>query len=194
MSALSISTRLLLSYLLVAALPLGGLAALYLASFETSLRETVLANMAILADKKADQIDTYMGERLADIRQLGRRDVIRHGVASLEHAFRTGGPNSAAYQAASRRLRDELESTHAAGGYYDLLLIDAAGNVVFSMAREPDSEPTSERVPIAIRHWRMGSSCRCKPGRPSSAALRPMHPRATCRRRSWSRRCWTMAA
>lgn len=90
MSSLPVSTRLLPSYLLVAVLPLGGLAAFHPASFETSLRGTVLANMAIIADKKADQIDTYMSERLADVRQLSRRDLIRKGIASLEQAFRAG--------------------------------------------------------------------------------------------------------
>lgn len=72
MSSLPVSTRLLLSYLLVAVLPLGGLAAC---------------------------------ERLADARQLGRHDLIRNGLASLEQAFRTGGPNAAAYQAEAHRLR-----------------------------------------------------------------------------------------
>jgi diguanylate cyclase (GGDEF)-like protein/PAS domain S-box-containing protein len=138
MSSLSISTRLLLSYLLVAVLPLGGLAAFYLASFETTQRKTVLANMAIIADKKADQIDSYMSERLEDARQLSRRDLVRNGIASLERAFREGGLNAAAYQAEARRLRDALESSNAAGDFYDLLLIDTAGNVVFSMAREAD--------------------------------------------------------
>jgi len=53
--ALPISIQ-LLSYLLVAALPLAGLATFYLTSFERLLRDTVLENMATLADKKVEHI------------------------------------------------------------------------------------------------------------------------------------------
>jgi diguanylate cyclase (GGDEF)-like protein/PAS domain S-box-containing protein len=138
MSGLRISTRLLLSYLLVAVLPLAGLAAFFLASFETSLRETVLANMATIADKKAEQIDSHMAERLADVRHLSRQDLIRDGVATLSGAFQLGGLDASAYQAAARPLRDVLMAANAADGFYDLLLMDTAGNVVFSLRQEPD--------------------------------------------------------
>ncbi|OYY82002.1 MAG: hypothetical protein B7Y33_00675, partial [Hydrogenophilales bacterium 16-62-9] len=127
------------SYLLVAVLPLAGLAAFYLASFEASLRETVLANMTTIADKKAEQIDSYMAERLADAKQLSQRNIIRNGLAALERAFHAGGLSSPAYRAAERRLRDSLGTSYGADGFYDLLLIDKAGNVVFSIAQEPDA-------------------------------------------------------
>ncbi|MHB1143782.1 MAG: bifunctional diguanylate cyclase/phosphodiesterase [Thiobacillus sp.] len=135
---LPISTRLLLSYLLVAVLPLGGLAVVYLASFETSLRETLLANVAAIADKKAGQIDSYMAERLDDAQHLGQRAAIRDGLAELEQAFRTGGLNAAAYRDAADRLHQTLKDGNAAKAFYDLLLIDASGNVVFSLLHEPD--------------------------------------------------------
>ncbi len=138
MSALPISVRLLLSYLLVAVLPLAGLAAFYLASFESSLRETVLTNVATIADKKAEQIDSYMSERLADARQFSQRDVIRTGVSTVGRAFRAGGLDAHAYQAAARQLRENLSRFDQTGEYYDLLLMDTAGNVVFSLAQEPD--------------------------------------------------------
>jgi len=138
LSKLRISTRLLLSYLLVAVLPLAGLTAFYLTSFETSLRETVLVNMATIADKKAEQIDSHMAERLADARLLSQRDLIRDGIAALSGAFRPEGLDAPAYQAIARPLRDVLLRTNAAGGFYDLLLMDAAGNVVFSLRQEAD--------------------------------------------------------
>jgi len=138
MNRLRISTRLLLSYLLVAVLPLAGLAAFYLTSFETSLRETVLANMATIADKKVEQIDSHMAERLADARLLSRQDLIRNGVATLSGVFQQGGLDAPAYRAAARPLRDALMNANAGDGFYDLLLIDTAGNVVFSLLQESD--------------------------------------------------------
>lgn len=138
MKALSISRRLLLSYLLVAVLPLTGLAAFYLASFEASLHESVLANMVTLADKKADQIDRYMLERRADARLLSQRNLIRHGLAQLGLAYHTGGLNSPLYLAAARPLQNDLSISYEAGNFHDFLLMDTAGNVIFSLLHEPD--------------------------------------------------------
>ena len=134
----SISGRLLLSYLLVGVLPLAGLATFYLASFESSLRETVLANMAAIADKKVDQIDHYMTERLADARLLSQRNLIRNGLVSLERAYRAAGMHSPAYRAVAGPLQHDLNRSFETGDFYDLLLIDTAGNVIFSLAHEPD--------------------------------------------------------
>jgi len=138
MKALSISKRLLLSYLLVGVLPLAGLAAFYLASFESSLRQTVLANMATTADKKADQINLYIAERLADARLLSQGNLVHDGLVSLEQAFRASGIQSPAYQAIARPFLDDLNRSVEAGDFYDLLLIDSAGNVIFSLAHESD--------------------------------------------------------
>ena len=133
-----ISTRLLLSYLLVAVLPLAALAVFYLVSFETSLRATVLENVATIADKKAEQIDTYMAERLVDARLLGQTAFIRDAVDTLGAAQRRGGLNGPAYHAAAEPLRARLASAFAPEDFYDLLLIDTDGNVVFSLAQESD--------------------------------------------------------
>lgn len=138
MREISIPGRLLASYLLATVLPLMGLAAFYLAEFESSLRETVLASMDSIADKKADQIDQYMRERLTDARLLSRQHLIRHGLASLEQAYRADGMPSAAYRAAARALQDDLTRSYDAGDFYDLLLMDTAGNVIFSLAHESD--------------------------------------------------------
>ncbi len=138
MKALSISRRLLLSYLLVTVLPLIGLAAFYLASFEASLRETVLANMDTIADQKADQIDRYVTERLADALLLSQRNLIRNGLIKLEQAYRTDGFDSPRYQAVARPLQNDLGISYEAGSFYDFLLMDTAGNVIFSLRQEPD--------------------------------------------------------
>lgn len=136
MKALSISGRLWLSYLLVAVVPLTGLAVFYLASFETSLRETMLANMATIADKKADQIDRYMAERLADARLLGQRHLIRNGMTVLERAYRASGVRSERYRIAAQPLKSELSVSYEAGNFYDFLLIDTAGNIIFTLRGE----------------------------------------------------------
>jgi len=138
MKRISISGRLLLGYLLVAVLPLTGLAAFYLVAFESSLRETVLANMAAIADKKADQIDHYMAERLADARLLSQRHIIRNGLRDLEQAYLDGGMRAPAYRSVALRLQSDLQTSFEAGDFRDLLLMDTAGNVIFSLAQRAD--------------------------------------------------------
>ncbi|MCE5180845.1 MAG: EAL domain-containing protein [Betaproteobacteria bacterium] len=138
MSTLPISARLLLSYLLVAVLPLAGLSAFYLTSFEASLRATLLANVSTIADKKVEQIGTFVSERLTDAQQLSQRGLVHEAVAAFGKAFREDGLNSPAYRAVELRLRQELKNHTDNAGYYDLLLMDTAGNVVFSIARETD--------------------------------------------------------
>ncbi|MDZ4252138.1 MAG: EAL domain-containing protein [Sulfuritalea sp.] len=134
---LMIIARLSISYLLVAVLPLAGLALYYQASFETSLRKTVLENLAVIADKKVDKIETYIGERMSDARQASRSAAVAEAIASFGAAFHRGGLRAPDYLAAELRLREVLAGMQGAD-YYDLLLIDAAGDVVFSVAREPD--------------------------------------------------------
>src|SRR5690606_34951304 len=138
LSALPISVRLLLSYLLVAVLPLAGLVAFQLASFEASLRATVLAHMAVVADKKAGQIDSYMAERFADAQLLGHRGLVHEGIVALSDALRTDGLAAPRYVATAQRLRDDLGASYGVEDFYDALLIDATGNVVFSFAQEAD--------------------------------------------------------
>jgi diguanylate cyclase (GGDEF)-like protein/PAS domain S-box-containing protein len=138
MSTRRIATRLLLGYLLVAVLPLAGLAAFYLASFERSLRETVLANLATVADKKAEQIDTYMADRLGDTHILSERASLHQGMHALARAYQHGGLSSGAYRAAAASVRATVGRTFESEDFYDLLLIDPAGNVVFSMVGESD--------------------------------------------------------
>jgi len=136
MRRLPISLRLLLSFILVAALPLAGLAWLYLSSFEQALTETVLQNVSSIADKKADQIDTFINERLADTETYSQRPAVRQALHDFSRTFQHGG--LAATADLDRQYRPQLETLLESANYYDLLLIDTQGNVVFSIAREAD--------------------------------------------------------
>src|SRR4030042_6515414 len=94
--------------------------------------------MATIANKKAEQSDSYSAERPTDARLLSQRNIVRKGVATLGRAFYAGGLGSPAYQAVARQLRDELSTAYGDGDYYDVLLIDPTGNVVFSFLQESD--------------------------------------------------------
>jgi PAS domain S-box-containing protein len=131
--------RLLLGFFLLSPLPLGVLAWLYTAAFERTLTQTVLTNLTSLADKKADQINTYLSERLQDGQMLARSDTAIRALDTLSPLAGSGTkPVSERYQAEEAGFRSFFYTQLDLGGYYDLLLTDLAGNVVLSVKHEQD--------------------------------------------------------
>lgn len=130
--------RLLLSFLLLSAVPLAGLAWLYTLTFERTLQQSQLDNLASLADKKVDQINTYLDERLADSRLLANSADTHDALKSLSLLMPHEGSGSRRYLAAENRHREYFRTLLENTGFYDLLLTDATDNVVFSVLHEPD--------------------------------------------------------
>lgn len=126
--------RLLLGFLLLSPLPLAGLTWLYIQAFERSLQQSELDNLSSLADKKADQINTYINERLIDGQLLAKSfsalDILQTHVVQ--------GVDSSQNTVKDQVYRDYFHTLFESVGYYDLLLTDIAGNVVFSIRHEPD--------------------------------------------------------
>ena len=133
MRRLSLGTRLLLGFLLAALLPLAGLAWFYLYSFEQSLTATVLQNISSIADKKSDQIEHYIEERLADARLYAAQPGLKAALNTL-----AASPGEEARRRVAQSLRRELQALREERAFHDILLIDLAGNVVFSLREEPD--------------------------------------------------------
>ncbi len=118
-----ILARLLLGFLLLSPLPLACLTWLYIQAFEKTLTEMIEAKLSAVADKKADQINIYLDERLADLRQLARSS---DTVATL----RQFADNKVSQSVA--QYRQDLSSLFDSAAYTDLLLIDKSGKIVFS--------------------------------------------------------------
>jgi len=134
----SIGRRLLLGFILVSLTPLALLAFLYLHQVEATLRQQTLLEMSRLADKKADQIDAYINERLVDARVLARSEQISAALRLMGEALARSGVAGFEHQRQSARFDPGFRDYLEASGYYDLLLIDVAGNVVYTVAKEAD--------------------------------------------------------
>ncbi|MDP3878643.1 MAG: ATP-binding protein [Methylobacter sp.] len=130
MNLSKIIPRLMLGFLLLSPLPLAGLSWLYLQAFENTLQQLELENLSSFADKRADQINTYVNERLMDGRLLAKSLVAINVLQA--HANKQADP------AQRQDYRDYFHALLETVGYYDLLLIDADGNVVFSILHEAD--------------------------------------------------------
>ena len=138
MKTLPITVKLFLIYLVVAVLPLSGLSIWYILSFDNSLRQTELLNIDNIASKKAKQIETYLTQRMLDAGQLHDSSLISESLELFGQAYRTSGFNSVAYRTVEDKLRTEVTRHISNSVYWDLLLIDRDGNVVFSVAQESD--------------------------------------------------------
>lgn len=133
----SLSFRLLAGLFLISIIPLTGVSLLSLRNFEAALNRTVIANMASIADKKADQIDTYINERRVDMYQLSHFPDMRSLFAALQAGHEVGA-DSAVYRQAAVRAEELLAELAAGYDYYDMLFINSAGQVIFSLKKEAD--------------------------------------------------------
>lgn len=133
----SLARRLLVGLLLISVIPLAGLSLLNLRNFEVALTRTVIADVASIADKKADQIDTYVNERRMDMRLLSHFPDIQNIFTSLQAGY-SAGIGSAAYQQAAAQAQALLGELATGYGYYDMLFVNAAGNIIFSLRKEAD--------------------------------------------------------
>lgn len=133
----SLARRLLAGLLLISIIPLTGLALLNLHNFEAALTRTVIANVASIADKKANQIDAYINERRVDMRMLSHFPDIRNIFTVLQAGY-SGGIDSAAYQQAAARANVLLAELATGYDYYDMFFINSAGDVIFSLKKEAD--------------------------------------------------------
>ncbi|WP_269533833.1 hybrid sensor histidine kinase/response regulator [Chitinimonas sp. BJYL2] len=137
MMSRGILPRLLAAFLLLSPIPLTGLAWLFLQAYERSLQDTVLDHLSSVADKKSDQINTYLNERIADVQLLANARETHQAMQRMRELQPLGLPHPS-YLAEAARFRSDMRKLLDAVSYYDLLLTDSDGNVVFSIAAEAD--------------------------------------------------------
>jgi PAS domain S-box-containing protein len=130
--------RLMLGFLLLSPLPLAGLAWLYIQAFDRTLQQSELESLSSLADKKADQINTYINERLTDGRLLAKSFAALDTLQAHSDLQAGQGIASSRYRANEQGYHDYFRTLFESVGYYDLLLTDTVGNVVFSIQHESD--------------------------------------------------------
>jgi methyl-accepting chemotaxis protein WspA len=141
----SIAGRLLFWFLVIALIPCAILTAITARIAATALEAAVRDNLVQIAAAKAGELEAYAGERVRDASALARGPTFIRAVREL----------AAATAAPGTELRDRLDElgrdfdqyfnyVARAFGYSQLLLIDAAGRVVYALddAIPPDTQVT----------------------------------------------------
>lgn len=86
---------------------------------------------------KKSQIENYFTERFDNIVDFTRRPLVAEAMRSFERAYSLG-VKSAEYDTTNRQFGGALTQLKEYYGYYDLFLVSLSGDIVYTVAREPD--------------------------------------------------------
>lgn len=138
MRSLSLTQRFTLGLLLITLLPMAVAGYTLLNTFKMELQLSAEQQMAAIADKKSDQIDNYLIERLHDARMLVEDETTHQAMNELARTFAATGADSNAYRQLDSRYRGSFSRFFSSTDFYDLFLITPQGRVVYSQIHEPD--------------------------------------------------------
>ncbi len=103
----------------------------------STLRREAFAKLTAVREIKKAQVERYFDERMALMDDVQANLRFTGGVTEYAAAFRQGLA-STAYGAVDDRRHEGLQTFMDVYGFYDVFLIDPAGNVVFTVAKEAD--------------------------------------------------------
>lgn len=118
--------------------PLVLIAMIWFQASERALVAELEHNLTSVADHKAARIEAFARERMREATTLSYTPTVAQALAEFAQAFAEGGLGAGAHDAVDRRFRALLGRYRDSFGAHDLFLITPAGDIVFTVAREPD--------------------------------------------------------
>ncbi|MEK7768180.1 MAG: cache domain-containing protein, partial [Pseudomonadota bacterium] len=134
----SLTHRFMVWFAAVSLLPILMTGYSLLRTFETEMQKTAIQQVSAIADMKAEQIDSYLRERLLDTRVIQTASTTREAMREFTQVFTQSGVGSDAYRQLDASYRDHFKRFVKDAGYYDLFLISPQGTVVYSQPHESD--------------------------------------------------------
>jgi signal transduction histidine kinase/CheY-like chemotaxis protein len=142
-----ILSRLTIGYFLVSPIPIGVLAWIYTTAFEKTISESIIQRLSGIADKKTDQINSYLDERYADVKIITASGTTIEAIEKTAALKKNTAKKSAAFNQDDLDYRKFFNTFIDQAGYYDLLLIDKNSNVTYSIKHESDLGTNLETGP-----------------------------------------------
>ena len=130
---LTIATRLLASFLLMASLPLVVVLFLSTRSDESDLKSEGFSTVEAAADAKADRIEAFTTEHREAAIALARTPAVADRFRRLEQAVQSSGVDSAEYAQVEASLRPFFSRYLRDFGFTDLFLMAPTGEGVFAV-------------------------------------------------------------
>lgn len=134
----SLTQRFAVWFTLVALLPIALVGYGLLHIFEGEIRKSAIQQVSSIADKKVEQIDSYLRERILDATFIQTSDTTYQAIGEFSQSFSLSGVDSETYRAQDARYRAHYKRYLEGTGYYDLFLISPDGWIVFSVSHESD--------------------------------------------------------
>lgn len=135
---MKISTKMLVTFLLISLVPLVIVSMLSLNRASDSLETAAKNQLLSMMNMKKENIEQYFRERQADINILSQLTEVRQGILDFSEVVQENGYDSQAYQQVEaeyhRLFQDYIERYQ----YYDLFFIDMDGEIVYTVEKEAD--------------------------------------------------------
>jgi methyl-accepting chemotaxis protein WspA len=129
----SITTQLLLWFLLISLIPCGVLTGVISYLSTQSLKKTVRLGLLAVADAKTTQLEIYVRERRADLNVAGRSPTLVNALQELSVIRRKEPLDSPAYLEVARKVRPFVAHFAESFGYTNYYIFDAEGTVLFRL-------------------------------------------------------------
>lgn len=134
----SLTQRFAVWFTLVSLLPILLIGNSLLHTFENEIKKSAIRNVSAIADKKVEQIDSYLKERLLDASLLRDASTTYDAIVEFSRVFEEYGVNSEQYRRLDASYRENFRRFVEEAGYYDLFLISLKGDIIYSDAHEAD--------------------------------------------------------
>lgn len=134
----SLTQRFAIWFALVALLPIALVGYGLLHIFEGEIHRSAIQKVSSLADKKVEQIDFYLRERVLDANVIQAADTTHQAILEFSEVFARDGVDSESYHALNARYYNHFARFLEGAGYYDLFLISLDGWLVFTVSHESD--------------------------------------------------------
>lgn len=134
----SLTQRFAVWFTLVSLLPILAIGNTLLHSFEAEIKKSAIQNVSSVADKKVEQIDSYLKERLLDASLLRDAQTTYDAIVEFSRIFEESGVDSDEYRQLDANYRANFRRFVKEAKYYDLFLISLKGDIVYSDAHESD--------------------------------------------------------
>jgi len=134
---MKIGKKLLIAFLVVGITPLAIVAFSALSKSSSALSHQAFNQLSSLREVKKQQIEKYFADRMLMMQDIPKNLRFAGGMKAFSPAFQVG-LESQEYKEVLSRRDEGLKIFNTVFGFYDVFLIDAAGNVVYTVAKESD--------------------------------------------------------
>ncbi|MEE8359483.1 MAG: ATP-binding protein [Candidatus Omnitrophota bacterium] len=139
MLKIKITAKFIISFLVVALIPLAIATYISYNSSRKALQEEVSNSLLAVADNKANQLETYLNEQEKNASTLAHMSDTLSAIERYNEAFYSSeGMDGAEYEEVDSEFRSFFSYYQKSSGYDDLYLVSPKGNILFSVKKRED--------------------------------------------------------